>query len=541
MLRVLAVGLCAGLSSPSAVAAAVQQQPAPGLRLYQAVGSSRPQLVDTNGNVVHTWPNGGNISSHLGPDGTLLRGQQTGGVIIAGATGRIQRHAFDGTLLWDFLVDGPLHYAHHDIEPMPNGNVLVIAWDRYTVNDAIAAGRDPALLSGSDWFPDAILEIRPNGPTGGTIVWEWHITDHLIQDFDAGKANFGVVANAPGLLDINYPPILVSDGDWNHFNGLDYDPVNDWIVVSSRSQDEIYIIDHSTTTAEAAGHTGGQRGRGGDFLWRWGNPEVYRAGSAVHHVLRGQHDPRFIAPGRPGAGNVTVFNNDYVPGQSAVHELALPVGPSGNLVLDPVTGRYGPVTPVWTFTEAGFNSLFVSSAERLPNGNTLICSGTQNRLFEVTAAGTTVWNYVDPAPSLIFQCHYVERSLWRDTGELPIGGGTVAFDHLTGSPHAGQIFVLLGSISGTAPGTLVPGGVLLPLNLDFLTSAMATNWNSGIFVNTLGLLDGDGHASSNLAVPSGLIPAALVGTDLDFAHLIYHPTTLVAVRASNPVRVQIVP
>ena len=94
-----------------------------------------------------------------------------------------------------------LDLAHHDVEPMLNGNVLVIAWDRMTQQQAVAQGRDPALLTGTDWLPDSILEIQPTGPTTGTIVWEWHLMDHVIQDFDSGLQNYGVVANHPELHD----------------------------------------------------------------------------------------------------------------------------------------------------------------------------------------------------------------------------------------------------------------------------------------------------------------------------------------------------
>ena len=508
--------------------------------MFQPIGNQQSQLVDGLGNVVHSWPGGGNLSAHIAPDGALLRAGQTGSLTVPGGTGRLQRLAFDGTVVWDYLVDGPFQYAHHDIEPMPNGNVLIIAWDRYTVADAIAAGRDPALITGTDWLPDAILEIEPTGATTGTVVWEWHMMDHVIQDFDPSKPNYGVVANHPELLDINFPPVVLGNGDWNHCNGIDYDPINDWIMISARAQNEVYLIDHSTTTAEAAGHTGGVRGRGGDILYRWGNPLVYGAGTVADQQLDGQHDPRFVPPGFPGAGNVTIFNNSHLSNQSAVLEITLPLDPSGNVTLDPVTGRYGPTTPTWIFTEPGFYSAVVSSAERLPNGNTLICSGTQTRLFEVTDQGQTVWSFTFPAAQLIFQTNYVERSMWIDGDELSIAGSQVDFDHLPGSAHAGELYMLLGSISGTLPGTLVPGGVHLPLNIDFLTSAMASSFNSGAFVDTVGLLDASGMGSSAVVATPGLIPSALVGVDLDFAHLVYD-ATLTAVRASNPTRVTIVP
>ncbi|MCR9246279.1 MAG: aryl-sulfate sulfotransferase [bacterium] len=512
---------------------------APGLRLFQPVNNQATQLVDTSGNVVRSWPTTTAVTAHLTPDGSLMRGVRVPGIGANGSTGRIQRLGFDGTVLWDHLVNGPDHFAHHDLEVMPNGNVLLIVWDLDTVADAIAAGRDPALVTGTDWLPDAVLEIQQTGPTTGTIVWEWHMMDHVIQDFDSQKANFGVVANHPELLDLNYPATVISNGDWNHFNGIDYDPASDLIILSAREQSEIYIIDHSTTTAEAAGHTGGNFGKGGDFLWRWGNPHAYGAGTANNQQLTHQHDPRFIPPGHSGAGNITVFNNEHLANQSAVYELVLPRDAQGNFVLDPQTGRYGPSAPHWTFTEPGFFAAFVSGAERLPNGNTLICSGTQFRLFEVTSAGQTVWSWTDPTQNFIFQAQYVDRSMWADTAALPVAGAQVNFDHLHGTALAGETYLLLGSFTGTSPGTTV-GGVHLPLNIDFLTSAMASSFNTGIFVNTIGTLDGFGAGSSALAVPGNFIPPGLAGTNLDFAHIVFD-ASLTTLRASNVTRVTIVP
>ena len=161
--------------------------------------------------------------------------------------------------------------------------------------EAIAAGRNPALVTGPTFFPDHIIEVEQTGPTTGDIVWEWHVWDHLIQDFDNTKANFGDVAAHPELVDINYP--ATNSADWNHANSVDHDAENDWIVISANFQDEFWIVDKSTTTAEAAGHIGGDHGQGGDLLYRWGNPESYRAGTGADKQLFRQHGVKFIEPG----------------------------------------------------------------------------------------------------------------------------------------------------------------------------------------------------------------------------------------------------
>lgn len=503
----------------------------PGLRLFSPTGLNQTQLVDGEGAIVHAWPGTGSSSITLLDDGTLLRAIAIGTLSIPGETGQLQQLDLAGNVIWDFVVADATRAMHHDIEPLPNGNVLVITWDIQTPADAIASGRDPASITGTLWLPDSILEIQRTGPTTGSVVWEWHLMDHVIQDFDSTKLNYGVVADHPELLDINYPVLVLSNGDWNHANGLDYEAANDWIVLSSRSQDEIYLIDHSTTTAEAAGHVGGQRGKGGDLLYRWGNPAAYDSGTLLDKRLNGQHDPRFIRAGLVGAGNITVFNNVFTPGQSAVSEIELPLGPAGNPELDPITGRYGPFVPLWSYALPGFYSQFVSSAQRLANGNTLICSGMQKRLFEVTLSGQTVWSYTHAGTGILFQAHSVDRSQWSGE-ELSVAGGQVDFNYLVDSSLAGQTYLLLGSFSGGSPGTLLPGGVTLPLNADFLTVSMFEQPNAGVFVDTLGTIGALGEGSSSIVLPAGLVPAALVGVQMDFSHVIFDPSGFV-MQASN--------
>lgn len=147
--------------------------------------------------------------------------------------------------------------------------------------EAVAAGRIPSTVEGTEVEPDSLVEIKPNGKTGGDVVWEWHLWDHLIQDFDKEKANYGDVAAHPERVDTNYNVVAGqrANSDWTHSNAVDYNADLDEVLISLRNFSEIWIIDHRTTTAEAVGHMGGRRGSGGDLLYRWGNPRVYRAGT----------------------------------------------------------------------------------------------------------------------------------------------------------------------------------------------------------------------------------------------------------------------
>ena len=522
--------------------AAHSQALAPGLRLHGRSGSTTVQLLDNTGAVVHAWT--GSLPS-LGavrvlPDGSLLRDVVVNTTIpLPGITGGVQRVAFDGTVLWDYRHSGAAYSSHHDLKPLPNGNVLLIVWERKSAAQAFAAGRDPALLTGASFYPDAIVEVQPVSPTTGVVVWEWHTWDHLVQDFDPQAANYGDVAAHPELLDINYPPVVLANGDWTHANGIDYEPSHDWIVLSCRERSEILVIDHSTTTAQAAGHTGGRWGKGGDLLYRWGNPAAYRAGAAADQRSFFQHCPRFIPPGVPGAGNLTLFNNDYGPGVSAVFELQLPLDAQGNFVLGP-GGRYGPDAPAWSFSAPGFFSPFISSAERLPNGNTLVCSGVQGVLFEVTPDGQVPWA-VQPGGTGIFQASYVDRTLWASSDTVSVArGGAVALELRTGSAHAGEMYLVLGSLSGTTPGIPL-GAVTLPLNQDALLRFTLGNPNLLPLQQTLGLLGATGNASAAFLAPPRFLPLELVGQDLAFAALLVDLDTFNVTWATNPVRVNVHP
>src|SRR5262249_10161089 len=141
--------------------------------------------------------------------------------------------------------------------------------------------------------------------------------------------------------------------DITHFNAVAYKPDLDQVVVSVLSFSEIWIIDHGTTTAEAAGHSGGRSGRGGDLLYRWGNPRAYRAGSKADQRLFGQQTAHGTPNGLPGAGHLLVFNNGGGRSDgrySSVEELALPVDPDGRYERPKPGVAYGPEVSFWSYS-----------------------------------------------------------------------------------------------------------------------------------------------------------------------------------------------
>jgi len=379
-----------------------------GYTLFAPLQYRTTYLIDNEGRLVQSWDSTytpGN-SVYLLENGNLLRTATpprgpNARFGTGGAGGRIEEFTWDGTLVWEFEYSSDQHLQHHDIERLPNGNVLMIAWEYKTAAEAIAAGRDPDLLAEGELWPDHIIEVEPTGATGGNIVWEWHVWDHLVQDYDPTRDNYGVVADHPELIDLNFDGAGRGQADWNHINSVDYNAQFDQILLSVPRFSEVWVIDHSTTTEEAAGHSGGSSGKGGDLLYRWGNPQAYRAGDAVDRKLFSQHDAQWIESGLPGEGNILAFNNgNGRPGgaHSSVDEFAPPVDASGNYALTPGTA-YGPEEQTWIYTAENPTDFFsghISGAHRLPNGNTLICDGAHGAFFEVTSEGEMVWKYVNP-------------------------------------------------------------------------------------------------------------------------------------------------
>jgi len=380
-----------------------------GYTLLSPLQSTSTFLIDMNGRVVKTWETDSTPASiaYLLESGNLIRAGLAANPpfgTTAGGGGRMQEFNWNGELVWDFTYGTATATQHHDFTRLPNGNVLMLVKERKTAVEAIAAGRIPSTVEGTNVQPDSLIEIRPMGKTGAEVVWEWHLWDHLIQDVDKDKTNFGDVAAHPERVDINYNVVAGqrANPDWTHFNAVTYNADLDQVLVSLRNFSEIWIIDHGTTTREAAGSTGGKRGKGGDLLYRWGNPRVYRAGTAEDQRLYGQHNAHWIPKGLEGAGHLLIFNNgDTRPGTkySSVEEIVLPVDANGRYPLG-AGKKYGPDQAVWSYSApnpADFYSVNISGVQRLPNGNTLICVGAPGIVFEVTAQKKVVWQYNLPA------------------------------------------------------------------------------------------------------------------------------------------------
>jgi hypothetical protein len=326
------------------------------------------RLVDMNGRLVHEWRLDTSIHSHGTSRAHLLK---NGHVLVCrgnmtATDGMIDEYDWDGNLVWQFIPEGEIPHErlrgpHHDVWRKRNGNTLLICREPVP-EEYLQEVRNP-LWQNQEICGDTILEVDPDGE----VVWEW---------------------NSHGHLDINHYRLLASPDwfagpynstvvDWTHINTVRDVPENRWfdrgderfkpgnVIISPRQLDTVYIIDRDS----------------GDLVWEYSGD--YFGG------LSGQHEPYMIPPGYPGEGHIMIFDNGASPWKDLGH-----AGMSYVLEVNPMTREL-----VWVYNDGlQFHSPYTSSAQRLPNGNTLICESVSNRVFEVNREGETVWEYVGCGP-----------------------------------------------------------------------------------------------------------------------------------------------
>ncbi len=320
---------------------------------------------------MHTWTSAYRAAgaAHLMRDSSVLFSAfnpdpgWSGGVLLGG---RFQIITWDGEVVWDFNYSSPEYCPHHNFE------IMYYTDEQDEVPHVMAACYEK--VSGTSRLPDMLVEIKPTGKTTGEVVWEWHAWDHRTNDPD----NHPELIEAPGER----------QGDWNHVNNVSYNRDLDQLVVDMKSFDEFIIIDHSTTTAEAASHSGGDYGMGGDLLYRWGQASNY--GISGSDYIVGFHGGKwvpYVFPGTnlevPGAGNVLIYHND----RDEIVEVTPPGDGDGVYPRDQGEA-WGPSSPTWTHDINA--SSHEGSVMRLPNGNTFICDAGK-AMYEVTPSGQEVW------------------------------------------------------------------------------------------------------------------------------------------------------
>ncbi|MCX6248562.1 MAG: aryl-sulfate sulfotransferase [Bacteroidetes bacterium] len=386
-------------------------------------------LIDFEGYVIHTWPLGTN--PRFTDNGTLL--DAVGGNPSNQNTW--EELDWDGNVVRQYSETRSTYHGHHDFTKIYNPKLgdstfLYIANKDLTAQQCLDAGCDPANnYNGAQM--DAIVEVNKQG----TVIWEWWFFNHVVQDIDPTKSTYGIIANTPGRINLNLRGNPVKS-DWMHCNSLDYNETLDLIVVNS-VHGEFYVIDHGNTfiANDPTGSISLAATVAGDFKYRFGDPAKYHQGdppsvldnwekaTAGNKQIGGSHDIQWIKPGLPGEGHFLVFNNaenlfELTP-QSYIVEINPYLNSSGtntgSFVNPPDAGYTIVNSPnsnlmkekknvskqiVWCYSSknnTSFYSTIGSSAQRLPNGNTFICSMNDGHFFEVYPADTSiVWEYINP-------------------------------------------------------------------------------------------------------------------------------------------------
>jgi hypothetical protein len=373
-------GMIAASSVLLAAVLCLSQTPYEGYTFFPA--GSKCNLYDINKKLVQSWTCQSTIANNawLLRDSSVVvslsdQGEWDSGGYQLG--GRIQILTWDGTIVWDYLFRSSTHIPHHHLEPI------------YRTNNP---NEKPSfLLISYTPFGDKITELKPTGATTAEILWEWVATDHT--------APTGAGVNKPHLLDLRLGLFYGGEPDWMHANWVSYNRRVDQIIIDVKNFNEILVIDHNITTAQARGHTAGRYGKGGDILYRWGCPANYgvsgtqyftqqHGGSWISDTMLGTNTPL------PGAGNILAIDN--------LGKKVVEIKPPGNRtgVYPRGTGMaFGPAAPLWSCAVSDL-AVNEGSVQRLPNGNTLICTGGANwgvggsssRIIEVSPAGQTVWS-----------------------------------------------------------------------------------------------------------------------------------------------------
>ena len=364
-------------------------------------------LLNNCGEIVHTWTDGADFrpgnTAYLTEEGLLYKTKRSRMVasdpIWAGGGGAtLEIRDWDNNLIWDFEMNDEQNRLHHDFAVTAKGTIIALAWEYKTMEECIQAGRDVSNLTQDAMWPDWIFEIDP---ATDSIIWEWHTWDHLVQDFDATKDNFGVIEDHPERINVNYGR---ADGhpDWMHANSLDYNEELRQILLSVPYFDEIWIIDHSTSKTQAAGSVGGLGSKGGDLLFRWGNPLTYNKADTTDKQLFFQHDAHwvddFLNLTNPQFGKIAVFNNRVGADFSTVN-LIKPKWDMYSWSYELDNGIYLPNSFDLTITHPEPTKLYstgLSSSQVLPNGNTLITAGRFGYSVELTPENEIVWEYKTP-------------------------------------------------------------------------------------------------------------------------------------------------
>ena len=358
-----------------------------GLILIAKNGGNKIYLINKSGEPLHSWRTDLRLGNdfQLLPNGDLLGlfkpdGEVNNTLDFGGYGGIIAIVGPDSEIKWSYTIASDEERAHHDVEMLPNGNILVMVWNLLNCTLALEMGIDCQ----ADLAYESLYEIST---ASNSVVWEWRSIDHMVQDRYPEKPNYGNITTNNHRIDFNFNanhPAHGQSGDIMHANGIDYDEENELIYLSVNFYNEVWVIDHSTTIEEAANSSGGNYGVGGDLVYRFGNSTAYQSNESI--IFSKNHHPNLIKDQNIlGFGNILVFSNGGIDTNniSTIMEISLPVS------------DYPTMTPpqvVWSYSNEELYSRIISGAERGLNNNTYIAEGDYG-VWEVTPSGEVAWKF----------------------------------------------------------------------------------------------------------------------------------------------------
>ena len=359
-----------------------------GYVLFTPLETHNTYLINKCGDLVHAWHSQykPGQSLYLLPNGDLLRTANDSNTAFVSGGGRIELFDWNNHLKWSYVLSDSLKCLHHDIFPMPNGNILALVWEKKTRAEAIAQGRNPDLLGKYVWN-EKIIELKPKGKNGADIVWYWDVWENLVQDFNAALPNYAKIIDHPDKINLNFA--ASKNEDWLHFNAVSYNAQNEEVLISNRNFSEFFIVKHPAKGKQITPENTG-------IIYRWGNAISYLPHTAIPQKLFSQHSPVWINESHSHAQHILVFNNGNTRAgklYSSVEILAPKKNANNAYVLEPA------LEPEWRYcdtTEQYFYSKNVSNAQMLDMGHVFICQGASGRFFELDEKKSIVWQYVNP-------------------------------------------------------------------------------------------------------------------------------------------------
>lgn len=394
-------------------------------------------LIDMNGNVVKYWkdlqgfPNkllpGGQVLGHLGVRDTAHGYQdQTD----------LAQVDWEGNVIWKFdrkeYVEDPgnepqwMARQHHDyqregnpvgyyvpeMEPKTDGGNTLILCHETLYNKKIS---DKRLLD------DCFIEVDYEG----NIVWEWHANEHF-NEFGFSEAAKNALFRNPNMHKNGG-----GMGDWMHINSMSVLGPNKWYDQG----DERFHPDNIIWDARESNISAIISKETGKVVWKMGpdfrdTKELRKIGQII-----GQHHVHMVPQGLPGEGNILIFDNggwagygdptrtskDGTKSDLRDSSRVLEINPVTLEIIWEVNGKdLSPERGHSVIENYRFYSPLVSSAQRLPNGNTLITEGVGSRLIEVTPEKEIVWEFIAPFETTMDFVYRAYRYPYSYVPQVPV-------------------------------------------------------------------------------------------------------------------------